>query len=138
MYRDMPSFSYVTLYILSINIVHKTATERSSHWKLNDGKVSALASAEPASDDLLFSMLTNKMDMSNGEWSVTDPQSNTCTNSCKTSSNENLPLSYVLFFKTYSNYVYQFCTYAHIWEGSSGGVVINKPTISISNWFVPC
>lgn len=102
MVREMPHFSHLTLYILSINLAQRSACERSSHWKLTDGKVAAFPSGGIGSDDHLFSLLTNKISLGNGEWSVTGDD--TCTKSC----NENTDVAqdeYVLHLSSHTCYL---------------------------------
>lgn len=75
---DLPSASYLALYIISVHVLH-TNTRTSTHWKLNavSGKVEAVPLAAGAADsswdgptDHLMTVLTSRIEMENGEWKL--------------------------------------------------------------------
>ncbi|CAH1775249.1 unnamed protein product [Owenia fusiformis] len=86
---DMPSMSYMALYIVSMHILN-TNSRTSTHWKLNieAGKVQSVTStvadselddhqnSENNSDDRIFDILTNKK-IIHGKWTI-EGEDNEC------------------------------------------------------------
>ena len=94
---DTPCMSYMALYIISMHLIH-TNSRSSTHWKLNlqSGKVQtavAVAAAgredvtarhpDDLADDHLFSILTSKVSMENGEWKLESANIGACTSECR-------------------------------------------------------
>lgn len=101
MATDLPSASYLALYILSIHVLDSNS-RTSTHWRLNGdtGKVevAALAAdgdANTPPDDPLMSLLSSRVTLANGEWkleassstqqpsSSSSASSTTCSDSCR-------------------------------------------------------
>lgn len=85
---DLPSMSYMAMYIISVHIVNSNSRSSvgANHWKLSveEGKVvqaddDKKAGSYETVDDSLFKILTNKR-VENGQWLVDN--GNECTN-CK-------------------------------------------------------
>lgn len=85
---DLPSVSYLALYIVSVHILN-TNSRTSTHWKLNpdSGKVevAALVASGDGSGGLvtdpLLDILTSRVEMPNGEWKLEAEQ--TCYQNCR-------------------------------------------------------
>jgi len=92
MAADLPSVSYLALYIVSVHLVN---TKTSTHWKLNldSGKVEDVvamaASGDPVrgvADDPLLSLLASRVATPEGEWRLdAGSSSSSCHKSCRTS-----------------------------------------------------
>ncbi|KAI0238487.1 hypothetical protein LSAT2_010786 [Lamellibrachia satsuma] len=86
----------MALYIISMHLIH-TNSRSSTHWKLNlqSGKVqTAVAVAasredvtaghpDDLADDHLFSILTSRVSMENGEWKLESGNVGSCTSECR-------------------------------------------------------
>jgi len=93
MAADLPSVSYLALYIVSVHLVN-TNSRTSTHWKLNldSGKVEDVvamaASGDPVSavaDDPLLSLLASRVATPEGEWRLDAGSSSSCHASCRSS-----------------------------------------------------
>jgi len=94
MAADLPSVSYLALYIVSVHLMN-TNSRTSTHWKLNrdSGKVEDVvamaASGDPVSgvaDDPLLSLLASRVATPDGEWRLDASSSSSCYASCRSSS----------------------------------------------------
>ena len=93
---DPPCMPYMALYIISMHLIH-TNSRSSTHWKLNlqSGKVQTVAAGGRVAvggtarhtDDLadyhLFSILTSKVAMQNGEWKLESANVDSCSSDCR-------------------------------------------------------
>ena len=88
---DMPSVSYMALYIISMHVIN-TNSRTSTHWKLNleAGKVQTAVAAggtDGGADDILattdplMNILTNKVSLGNGGWKL--EAEDTCSENCQ-------------------------------------------------------
>jgi hypothetical protein len=92
MAADLPSVSYLALYIVSVHVLD-TSSRTSTHWRLNadTGKVEVAALAADGDaysptvgypDDPLLSMLTSRVSLANGEWRL-EAEPPSCHDSCR-------------------------------------------------------
>ena len=91
---DPPCMPYMALYIISMHLIH-TNSRSSTHWKLNlqSGKVQTVAAGgrvggtarhtEDLADYHLFSILTSKVAMQNGEWKLESANVDSCSSDCR-------------------------------------------------------
>jgi tetratricopeptide (TPR) repeat protein len=89
MATDLPSVSYLALYIISVHVLN-TNSRTSTHWKLNpdSGKVEVAALAASGDGtglvaDPLLNILTSRVELANGEWKLESEQ--TCYENCRKS-----------------------------------------------------
>jgi len=91
MAADLPSVSYLALYIVSVHLVN-TNSRTSTHWKLNrdSGKVEDVvamaASGDRGSgiaDDALLNLLASRVATPEGEWRLDAASS--CHANCRSS-----------------------------------------------------
>jgi len=94
MAADLPSVSYLALYIVSVHLVNSNS-RTSTHWKLNrdSGKVEDVvamaASGDTGSglaDDPLLSLLASRVATPEGEWKLEAGSSSSCHANCRSSS----------------------------------------------------
>jgi len=94
MAADLPSVSYLALYIVSLHLVN-TNSRTSTHWKLNrdsgmvEDVVAMAASGDSGSglaDDPLLSLLANRVETPDGEWKLEAGSSSSCYANCRSSS----------------------------------------------------
>jgi hypothetical protein len=89
---DLPSVSYLALYVVSIHVLD-TSSRTSTHWRLNSdtGKVevAALAADGDANsptvgfpNDPLLNMLTSRVSLANGEWRL-EAEPPSCYDNCR-------------------------------------------------------
>ena len=92
---DPPCMPYMALYIISMHLIH-TNSRSSTHWKLNvqSGKVQTAVAGggraggparhtDDLADDHLFSILTSKVAMQNGEWKLESANVDSCSSDCR-------------------------------------------------------
>jgi len=93
MAADLPSVSYLALYIVSVHLVN-TNSRTSTHWRLNldSGKVEDVvamaASGDPVNgvaDDPLLSLLASRVATPEGEWRLDAGSSSSCYANCRSS-----------------------------------------------------
>ena len=94
MAADLPSVSYLALYIVSVHLVN-TNSRTSTHWKLNrdSGRVEdvvAMAASGDAestvADDRLLNLLASRVATPEGEWRLEADSMSSCYSSCRSSS----------------------------------------------------
>jgi len=96
MASDLPSVSYLALYIVSVHLVNSNS-RTSTHWKLNieSGKVEDVVAMAASGDDLgsgitddpLLSLLASRVATPEGEWRLDAGSSaSSCYAGCRSSS----------------------------------------------------